>query len=194
MRPPKKHKQSQLSDDDVEIWHRIARTVNAYKPTPIISQPAVKSRSDSLRSMSPRAGAGNMGISNKKAPVLERHSSKIKATSIKPPPQIAADKRVRRGKVVIDRKVDLHDMTQDQAYNALFQTLHGAANRGQSCILVVTGKGAMSQSPYGGGVLRRMLPLWLGSRDIRPLISRYAQAHIRHGGSGAWYVFIKNKG
>jgi DNA-nicking Smr family endonuclease len=65
--------------------------------------------------------------------------------------------------------------------------LHRASNRGQRCVLVVTGKGGVNHR----GVLRRMFPIWLTAPDIRPLIASYAPAHQRHGGMGAWYVFIK---
>jgi len=100
------------------------------------------------------------------------------------PPQVVADKRTRRGKISIDRKIDLHDMTQDVARGALVSALHRASGNRQRCVLVVTGKGGLSYK----GVLRRMFPLWLAAPDIRPMIASYAQAHQRHGGAGAWYV------
>ncbi len=51
-------------------------------------------------------------------------------------------------------------------------------------MLVVTGK---------GGVLREALPLWLGQADLKPLVSGVAEAHIKHGGSGAFYVSLRRK-
>jgi DNA-nicking Smr family endonuclease len=115
-----------------------------------------------------------------------------------PPPQTTSrprpksldvnqDKKVRRGRVDIDAKIDLHDMTQDAAYPALVGAVIRASKRNQKCLLVITGKG-----PRLEGVLRRNFTDWLKRDAIRPLIANYAQAHIRHGGSGAWYVFLKN--
>ena len=97
------------------------------------------------------------------------------------------DKKTRRGQVVINAKIDLHDMTQAQAKPTLMKAIIRASNRNHKCVLVVTGKGLR-----GEGVLRRNFIGWIGDPQIRPLIATYAQAHIKHGGSGAWYVFLKN--
>lgn len=173
-----------LTLEDNAIWQHVTKTVsNRYKPLPPAPKP-IRPAADvhiSRSSMSQPMSA----------PSLKTHRARYKPHA--PQPQIAQDKRVRRGKVSIEQKIDLHDLNQDQAYGALMQGLHRASNRGRRCVLVVTGKGALSERAGGGGVLRRMLPIWLSAPDIRPLISSYAQAHIRHGGSGAWYVFLKNR-
>ena len=96
------------------------------------------------------------------------------------------DKKTRRGQVSIDTKIDLHDMTQAQAKPALFKAIIRASNRNYRCVLIVTGKGLR-----GEGVLRKNFTQWIADPQIRPLIATYAQAHIRHGGTGAWYVFLK---
>ncbi|MEM7730638.1 MAG: Smr/MutS family protein [Pseudomonadota bacterium] len=99
----------------------------------------------------------------------------------------ATDRITRRGRVEIDAKLDLHGLTQDQARGALSTQLLRSAKRGHRCVLVITGKGFQ-----GEGVLRTQLPGWLSAPELRPLVARYAQAHARHGGGGAWYVFLKS--
>ena len=54
------------------------------------------------------------------------------------------------------------------------------------CVLVITGKGK-----GGEGVLRRNFLRWLEMPAARVLVSGYSEAHARHGGSGAWYVFLR---
>jgi len=49
-------------------------------------------------------------------------------------------------------------------------------------------------SDLGQGVLRRRLPEWLRDPDIAPMTTGYASAHRRHGGDGAWYVFLRQRG
>jgi len=102
--------------------------------------------------------------------------------------QPCADKRVRRGRISINRRIDLHDMTREQAEAALFNLVRTAYAKQERCLLVITGKGLRLN-----GVLRQNLPHWLNAPDIRPMIASYAQAHIKHGGTGAWYVFLKRK-
>jgi len=71
-------------------------------------------------------------------------------------------------------------------FDALRRTLIRAYNHNKTSVLVVTGKGIR-----GEGVLRRSFPGWINHADIRPLIAEFAPAHQRHGGGGAWYVFLK---
>lgn len=103
------------------------------------------------------------------------------------PLYLRQDKKTRRGKVEVDVKIDLHDMTREQAFDALRRSLIRAYNHNKRTVLVVTGKGLR-----GEGVLRRSFPGWINHADIRPLIAEFAPAHQRHGGGGAWYVFLKN--
>lgn len=96
------------------------------------------------------------------------------------------DKTVRRGRVDIDARIDLHGLTQVEARRALGTALMRCAKRGGRCLLVITGKG-----PRLEGVLRTQLPKWLAEPDLRPQVATYAPAHARHGGTGAWYVFLR---
>lgn len=95
---------------------------------------------------------------------------------------------MRRGKVEIGATLDLHGHDQDSARLALTRFLRAAQKRGERTVIVVTGVGRS-----GIGVLRRRLPDWLGERDIRPLVSGFAQAHRSHGGAGAYYIFLKRR-
>lgn len=92
----------------------------------------------------------------------------------------AAD--LRRGRIEPEARIDLHGMTHDGAYRALIGFLTRARGEDKRVVLVVTGK---------GGVLREALPLWLGQADLAPLVSGISEAHIKHGGSGAFYVSLR---
>jgi DNA-nicking Smr family endonuclease len=99
---------------------------------------------------------------------------------------------VRRGKLSVDAVLDLHGFTQDRAQAALAGFVAQARANAFSVVLVVTGKGGRLVSGEAApGVLRQRLPEWLASSALRPFISGYAQAHQRHGGSGAYYVFVR---
>jgi DNA-nicking Smr family endonuclease len=93
---------------------------------------------------------------------------------------------VRRGKLEIGASLDLHGHTQDSGRAALGRFLHAASKRGERTVIVITGAGR-----GGEGVLKRALPVWLAHGDLRALVSGFAQAHRSHGGSGAYYVFLK---
>lgn len=100
----------------------------------------------------------------------------------------AGEKRVRRGQLEIAMRLDLHGHTQDRARAALHGFLLDAQARGESVVLVITGKGRAGEE----GVLKRRLPDWLAAPPLRALVAGQAQAHARHGGAGAVYVFVKS--
>jgi DNA-nicking Smr family endonuclease len=107
----------------------------------------------------------------------------------------SAEKRVCRGKVDIARRLDLHGLTQDQARAVTLSCVRSLAGEGGGVALVVTGKGGrLAAGEAAPGILKRRLPEWLSAPDFRPMIAGYALAHSRHGGAGAYYVFVRRSG
>jgi DNA-nicking Smr family endonuclease len=88
--------------------------------------------------------------------------------------------------VEADGTLDLHGHNQDTGRAALKRFLLAAQARGARAVIVITGAGR-----GGHGVLKRRVPEWLAERDLRPLVSGFAQAHRAHGGEGAYYVFLR---
>ncbi len=106
--------------------------------------------------------------------------------------------RLKRGKMAIDGRIDLHGMTQDSAHGALAAFLRRGQSQGWRCVLVITGKGNRQdrdRDPWSGergrGVLRSMVPHWLNTPSLRPLILGYSEARPQHGGCGAIYVMLR---
>ena len=125
-------------------------------------------------------------------------SAKKKSTALQPTGvNGATEDRLRRGQLEPDAKLDLHGMTEAAAYRALARFLVGAQQRGNRLILVVTGKGNPSRhessswmtSPHG--VLKQMVPRWLKEPELAPMIASTKAAHVRHGGEGALYVYLR---
>ena len=96
------------------------------------------------------------------------------------------EKRVKRGKLAVSATFDLHGHTQASAGRALPGFLSNARQDGARCVLVITGKGRL-----GEGVLKRNFLVWLETPESRSMVSGYAEAHQRHGGAGAFYVFLR---
>lgn len=93
---------------------------------------------------------------------------------------------MRRGRVELGATLDLHGHTQASARAVLARFIAAAAQRGERAVIVVTGSGLA-----GEGVLKRRLPEWLAEPDLRPLVTGFARAHRKHGGGGAYYVFLR---
>ncbi len=102
------------------------------------------------------------------------------------------DRNARRGRMPIDAVFDLHGHRQASARMSLYSFLIEAKARGHRCVLVITGKGAREVAGrQEGGVLRRRLRDWLKEDAFRQHIVRASPAHQRHGGEGAFYLFLK---
>ena len=103
-------------------------------------------------------------------------------------------RRLSKGRADVDAKLDLHGLTQDEAYNTLVAFVHRAVLHHKSLVLVVTGKGgrkSMQSDSYQTGVLRRMVPIWLADPMLRSFVIGFEEAAIGHGGTGALYVRLR---
>lgn len=96
------------------------------------------------------------------------------------------ERAVRRGRQLISASLDLHGHTQDSAWRVLPVFLLQAQAQQARCVIVITGKGRS-----GEGVLRRNFLHWLETPEAANLVSGYSPAHPKHGGSGAWYVYLR---
>lgn len=96
--------------------------------------------------------------------------------------------KIKRGRLDVDAKLDLHGMRQDEAQRALYAFLRRSQAAGAKVVIVVTGKGLSRED---GGVLRRMAPMWLQAPALRDVVVSYGEAARHHGGEGALYVRIR---
>ena len=103
--------------------------------------------------------------------------------------------KLKRGKLVPEGKIDLHGRTLDQAHPALVQFILGAHAAGKRLVLVVTGKGKDRDDggpiPVRLGVLRHNVPHWLSVPPLSNVVLQVTEAHVRHGGKGAYYVYLR---
>jgi len=98
-------------------------------------------------------------------------------------------RRLRRGLLPIDARVDLHGSTAREARTQLELFLRTMRTRGERCVLVIHGKGA--HSPDGTGVLRGEISAWLSQGPASEHVAAFATATGGDGGEGAVYVLLR---
>jgi DNA-nicking Smr family endonuclease len=172
--------------EELDLWRRATIDVDQLRKEPRSAETTARpGQADNKASMPKdcRPAANERETFSPKAAITP---------TINPHRPINADRRtwekLKRGKIPIERRLDLHGRTQLEAHEALNGFLGMAAASGMRCVLIVTGKGIDGQ-----GVLRQMVPRWLAEPGNREKIVTYCTAHPRHGGAGALYVLIKRR-
>jgi DNA-nicking Smr family endonuclease len=172
-----------LTADEHELWSHVTRSV-----APLRRKRSPKPEPAPEEAEPPPRPAPAAPVSRKPAPrPLPR-----------PPGLAPIDRRLKqklaRGREAIDRSIDLHGLTQAEAHAALVRFLRNARAEGARLVLVITGKGGRSDDfTADRGVLRRQVPLWLRSAELRDVVIGFDWAHAAHGGEGALYVRIRRK-
>jgi DNA-nicking Smr family endonuclease len=113
------------------------------------------------------------------------------------------DERLRRGMINPDARLDLHGFTERDAHHALLLFLRTAQMRRHRLALIVTGKGARvaPDAPFdlelhyrSRGILKAVVPRWLREPPFVAIVAGIRTAHVRHGGEGALYVYLRKPG
>lgn len=113
------------------------------------------------------------------------------ATSIVPEKELVQMTKREMRRIEIDGRLDLHGMTQQEAHLVFSNTVARAWKNGKKTLLIITGKGSL-ENPE---TLRKMLPHWCAQNPLSQMIKSIAPAKPEHGGSGAYYFFLRaNRG
>lgn len=183
-----------LSKDETELWQQVTGGVNPLPDShDLVDHPAIDPAANPSDPPSDTPSEEN-GDAAPPPPVPP--------SALSPPPAPASgpalthgsapglDRRteinLRRGKVGIEARIDLHGMTQEQAHRALGDFLADQQAAGRRSVLVITGKGA-----GGTGILREAVPKWLNEGANRGMIRAFSHAAPKDGGEGALYVLLK---
>jgi len=103
--------------------------------------------------------------------------------------------KMKKGRLNPEARIDLHGLTLAQAQPTLVRFILDSAADGRRLVLVITGKGRIRDEsgpiPERHGVLRHQVPNWLNAMPLKPHVLQIAQAHVKHGGTGAYYVYLR---
>ena len=105
--------------------------------------------------------------------------------------------KMTRGKLSPEARIDLHGLTLAEAHPELIRFVLNAQSEGLRLVLVITGKGKRGQDigpiPQRMGALRHQVPQWLRLPPLGPAVLQVSEAHLKHGGSGAYYVYLRRR-
>jgi DNA-nicking Smr family endonuclease len=195
-----RHKPRGLRADEKELWYRVARTA---RPLHHVSAKAVVEQSAPPKSETKRDAKkfDQFEIGSRSATALPGHNlspslgSRMASAPVRMDAKTLA--RMKRGKSIPEARIDLHGMILADAHAALTAFILRSHAEGKRLVLVITGKGRVADDsdpiPTRTGVIKHQLPHWLASPPLRSHVLQVTEAHQRHGGSGAFYVYLSRR-
>ena len=179
-----------LSGEDAELWSRVAAQA---EPLPALRRAR---HVETRRLRAPKTDAPKTDVPSPAAKSVGPKSASAAKPHARPAPKKLpmpdtrldpkSKRRLARGTIAIDARIDLHGLTAARARTRLTGFLTAAAQSRNKWVLVITGKGRA-----GDGVLRREVPLWFGQPPLDRLVIAYEPAAAAHGGAGALYVRLR---
>lgn len=202
----KRDKQNRNKDDDV-LWQEVVKTVNPL-PQDMIWQQQNKTPKPGLPIQKPSGKNNSVDHAPDKHPAAKHYlnissfttnmTSRLSSNRELKPADLTAEKvsgisrtdakRIRSGQVMPTARLDLHGMTKDNARIALRRFISDRQMENHQHVLVITGKGTA-----GKGVIRQALPNWLDESPLSEQVVAYHTAKPKDGGTGAWYLKLRQK-
>lgn len=190
-----------LRPEEAALWEKIAvRTTPLHPKEPLASPtratpPSPPEPRDPLPPVTPFMIGDKAGQRSEDRDIARPMASVLREAPVAMDRK--AHRRLTRGKLSPEARIDLHGMTLADAHPALMRFMANAHARGLRLVLVITGKGRAGADsgpiPNRPGVLRHQVPQWLTSGALRPLVLQVTEAHRSHGGGGAYYVYLRRR-
>lgn len=189
-----------LSDEERELWSKVASTTERLsRPTPlkapqVATPPAVVKKPVVAKSTGFRIGekGGKKPLKNDLTPSISDQVAGMSVSMDK-----KAFGKMKKGRLSPESRIDLHGMTIAQAQPILVRFILDAVAMDRRLVLVITGKGKNRDDggpiPVRHGVLRHQVPHWLHMQPLKPHILQISEAHLKHGGQGAYYVYLRRR-
>ena len=189
-----------VSQEDLEVWKKITIQLKRNKPEVLIKKNIsglkIKKSSKSLPK-APELKPFIIGekVLKKEKIILPNFHEDNKINS--PNMDKKNFKKLVKGKMEIEGTIDLHGLTANQAKIKLITFINHSYSLRKRLIIVITGKGKHKgfdefQRPING-VLRQNLPEWLSGPSVSNKVLQVTQAQPKHGGAGAFYVYLRRQ-
>lgn len=197
-----------LRPEEQEIWAAVARTATPMHPgrqlflkevdTPRNAVPLHPEAPEAHGHTHPRLPLFHLGEKSRSATRLDLVPTPAEALSAAPLQMDAKTHgKMTRGKLTPEARIDLHGLTLSEAHPELIRFILNAQSDGARLVLVITGKGRRGEDigpiPQRMGVLRHQVPQWLRMPPLGQAVLQVSEAHLKHGGSGAYYVYLRRR-
>ena len=185
-----------LHPEEEALWQSVARTARPLHPVVLrrkLDPPALPAAANPPEpGPVPRLAPFRLGETARSA---RTHDLAASAAAAPLQMDARAFARMSRGKLAPEARLDLHGMTLAEAHPDLIRFILNAQSAALRLVLVITGKGKPGPDhgpiPQRTGILRHQVPHWLRQPPLGPAVLQISEAHLKHGGSGAFYVYLR---
>ena len=178
-------KSKDLSEDDLKAWEEFSKEIKKipkmdYKNTipknnftkTLIYNPEVEKKESPIKPKKQKTGYHNLS---------EQAIDKKKLRNLK------------RGKIRPEAILDLHGLRRKEAHIRVLNFIESSIKAKLRFVIIITGKGNRFSNLGEVGVLKKELPQWISQSAQSNNILAVFPAALNHGGSGAYYVYIRKK-
>ena len=131
---------------------------------------------------------------NKKPRIADKEKFKIEKNRI--------NKKLKKGKISIDKKIDFHGHSLFEAENLFINTIKSSYLKNLRCLLFITGKGMLKKTDNTHqegnpklyfGKIRNNFISWTKKNELSRFILNVEQASIKYGADGAFFVYLRKQ-
>lgn len=186
-----------LSPEERALWERVAQQTDPMRKgdvlPPPVPAPVVEPKRQTDATPIPSFEVGSRVDHRRDNDLLPSLTNALTAEPLRM--DAKAHGKLKRGKLKPEARIDLHGMTLAEAHPALRSFVLSEHAAGSRLVLVITGKGKLrdyeAPMPVRHGVLRHQVPQWLRLPPLNHVVLQVTPANQRHGGEGAYYVYLR---
>lgn len=189
-----------LSAEDKALWKKVADSTDRLRPSRLMTgfpPPELADKAPApLKVNTPKFQIGERsGSTTRPHDIAPSLSSSVASQALSMDRKVFG--KMKKGRLSPEGRIDLHGMTIAQAHPVLTRFILDAVAMDRRLVLVITGKGKHRDDggpiPVRHGVLRHQVPHWLHTMPLRQHVLQIAEAHLKHGGQGAYYVYLRRR-
>ena len=176
--------------DDKILWEKVTQSVRRMNPQPAFQAP--EQRGDPKTRLLKTSWTGHSKSVQTGQEKAKTSTDKTMLTDFRLGETSGIDRtsarRMQRGQVLIEDRLDLHGLSQEQAQKEVKAFIGSAVQKNFRHVLIITGKGR-----DGHGILREKVPEWLKDAPLCYHLNAISYAQPRDGGKGVLYIRLKRQ-
>ena len=193
-----------LSNEDRSIWEKVTKTFDKHLPETEDRKSSKNKNAGEQNLLSPsyvvKSDKHNLNSNKNRVDIL---STRIQKNHSQFYPGLDRKRHdlLKKGKLSPEKSIDLHGLSAKRAEEVVLTFLFQSYSQGIRLVLVITGKGRNSIQMGSNlvhetrdiGIIKKSLIMWIKNSNIMPVILHIMPAHSKHGGGGAFYIYLKKR-